>query len=247
VGRVDHQFDVQPVVAQHVGSSVAVLRTADKCGGVGEGHGLSAGFGHQRGTVAAIGGDIGMGGTRQRNGAVEEVCRPGDGLRPALRVVALAFGGAGQGIGAVERVIERPPSRVGGVQGKARVHHRHDKLGPGDAGDFGVHVFRADGEVRAFGDQVADLFQEGAVGLPVERLATAGGNPVVDLCLQRVPLFQQAQVFGNEVAQHGGIAAPEGLGGQIQAGQDAVLHQIGENGCDLKPGAFDIVGHVMSP
>ena len=62
---------------------------------------------------------------------------------PRSRIVAAALLGAvrlGDGVGAVERVVERAPARIGGVQRIARIHHRHDQLRPGDHGDLGIDI-----------------------------------------------------------------------------------------------------------
>lgn len=64
-------------------------------------------------------------------GFVEEVAGPGDDLVAADLVVAAGLLGAaffGDGVGAVQRIVERTPAGVGGVEGEAGVEDRHDEL-----------------------------------------------------------------------------------------------------------------------
>ena len=107
--------------------------------------------------------------------AWSRICaRLGDDARAADRVVAGAARRAavlGDGVGAVQRVVQAAPARVRGIQRIARVGHRHDELRAGDAGDLGIDVVRADREVRRLWLQIADAAQEfrigaGSIGLP---------------------------------------------------------------------------------
>ena len=115
-------------------------------------------------------------------------------LAPRFGIVALAALGAvglGDGVGAVERVVERAPARIGGVERIARVHHRHDELRPGDDGDLGIDILGRDAEGRAFRQEIADLLQESLVGVEIGRRAIVA-MPVVDLVLQRLALCRAA-------------------------------------------------------
>jgi hypothetical protein len=98
--------------------------------------------------------------------AVEHVACVGDDPGAAHRVVAAALLGAvglGQHVGAVERVVQAAPARVGGVQRIARVGDRHHQLRAGLQREFGVDVLRRHLHRAGVGHQVADLVQELAV------------------------------------------------------------------------------------
>ena len=78
----------------------------------------------------------------------------------ALGVIALAFFAAvffRDGIGAVQRVIQRAPARIGGVERVTRVEHRHHQLRTGLHGEFGIHILSGDAGLLRVLCQVADL------------------------------------------------------------------------------------------
>ena len=199
-GRVDLDLEVDAVVLQQHG---------DRCAGVALealqlGRVLQAGGAailqrnDQLAAFDAIAGGIDVRAGFQRCSFVEEIARIGDDLVAADLVVARPLGGAvrfGDGVGAVERVIQRAPAGVGGVQGEARVHDRHHQLRAGHAGDFFVDVLGGGLEVFGFRQQVADFLKEGLVRHGVMGLAGAGLVPGVDLGLQLVALGQQGAVL----------------------------------------------------
>ena len=102
--------------------------------------------------------------------------------------VAAALGAAllGNDIGAVQGIVEAAPACVGRIERIARVHHGDYQLRPGERGYLLVYICSADLEVRALGQQVADLLQEGLVGGGVIARAGMGAVPVVDGGLQAV-------------------------------------------------------------
>jgi hypothetical protein len=98
-------------------------------------------------------------------------------------------------IGAVQRVIQRAPAGIGGVQREPRVEDRHHQLRAGRRGDLVVDTRGGDGEIGGFGQQVTDFGEELAVRLGVERLDDVMAVPLVDLCLQLIAAFQQLLVL----------------------------------------------------
>ncbi|KAG1173677.1 hypothetical protein G6F35_016731 [Rhizopus arrhizus] len=78
----------------------------------------------------------------KRSGGIQESAGARDDGGAAVGVVALAGVArrGGNGVGAVERVVQAAPARVGGVQRVARIRHRHDQLRAGLLRDFGVDV-----------------------------------------------------------------------------------------------------------
>ena len=137
------------------------------------------------------------GAARQRGRAVEHVAGVGDDLVAADLVVptcadGLFLGaiGFGDDIGAVQRVVEGAPARVGGVEREARVQDRNHQLRPGSRGDLVVHIGGGDGEIFGLGDQVPDLGEELPVRRLVQRLDGTLPVPAIDLSLQVVPTVE---------------------------------------------------------
>ena len=133
----------------------------------------------------------------ERHRLVEERPRPGDHRGAAHRVVGAAARtalGLRDRVGAVERVVERAPARVGRVQRVARVRHRHHELRPADLGDLGVDAGRRHREVRPLRHQIADLGEKGPGGGDVAR-APFARVPGVDLRLHPVARREQRPVL----------------------------------------------------
>ena len=148
---------------------------------------------------------------RERHGGIEERLGLGDHLVAARLVVALAAFGriVRDRVGAVEGVVERAPARVCRVQCIARIGERHDQLRAADLADFLVDIGGLDLLGRRLRDEIADLLQEGGIGVEVERLALVGTVPVVDLGLQRVAESQQRTVLRPQVPDDGRNPGPE--------------------------------------
>src|SRR5690606_33354957 len=156
-------------------------------------------------------GGIGVRAVFQRSGFIEEGACVGNDLGAANFVVTRTLAGAaffGDGVGAVERVIQRAPAGVGGVQGEARVHDRHHQLRAGHAGDFFVDVLGGGLEVFGFGQQVADFLEKSLVGSGVVGLTGTSLVPGIDLCLQLVTLGQQRAVLRRQVMDDAVGAGP---------------------------------------
>ena len=61
---------------------------------------------------------------------------------PRAGIIAARLRRAGQRVGAVERIVEAAPARIGGVEQEARVEHRHDQLRPRQPRDLVVDIRR---------------------------------------------------------------------------------------------------------
>ena len=84
-------------------------------------------------------------------GLIQEFVRLADDALAARRVVAAALLGAAvlrDHVGAIQRVVEAAPARVGRVQCVARIVDRHDELRSGHLGDLRIDVGRRDLERR---------------------------------------------------------------------------------------------------
>ena len=119
----------------------------------------------------------------------------------------------GNRIGAVERIVEAAPARVGSVQRVARIHHRHDELRAGDLGDLRIDVRGRDREVGSLRQQVSDPLQEGLVFGEIEVPPAPFAVPAIDLRLQAVALGQKRPVLGREVVGDAVQPRPEHLSG----------------------------------
>jgi hypothetical protein len=97
----------------------------------------------------------------QGRGIIQKRLGPGDHLRAALHIIAALGCLAGDRIGAIERVIQAAPARIGGIEQEARVEHRHDQLRPGGLRQFRVNIGRIDRKGGGLLDQIADRAQKG--------------------------------------------------------------------------------------
>ncbi|MNZ91640.1 hypothetical protein D3C78_1106320 [compost metagenome] len=241
---------MQAVVLQQHGARLGrVTLEGDELGGV-----LQAGLGtigqaHYKISASHyITGGIGVGTAFQRGGLVEEAARVGDDLVAADLVVALALLGAvlfADHVGAVERVVQRAPAGVGGVQGEAGVHHRHYQLRAGHAGDLVIDVLGDGLEVGGFRQQVADFLEEGLVGHGVMRLAGTSLVPGVDPGLELVTLGEQRLVLRCEVVDHGLHAGPERVGGYAGSGNGFVVHEVEQHLGDLQATDLNALSHCL--
>ena len=103
-----------------------------------------------------------------------------------------------EGIGAVEGIVEAAPARIGGVEQEAGIEDRHHQLRPRHGSDLGIDILGADGEVAGFGDEVADILEEAAIGRGIVRLARALDMPRVDLGLQILAFGEQRGIARGE-------------------------------------------------
>ena len=142
VPGVDRQLDVQAVAAQqHRLRHAGIAAVADELARVGQPDGPVTRLRGQCPAVDAVVRDVGVGGALEREVRVEQPVRLRDHLRTAPLVVA-----AGelvlqrQGVRPVERVEQRPPAGVRGVQRVPRDRRRHHELRARHLGDLPVHA-----------------------------------------------------------------------------------------------------------
>ena len=247
---VDLDFEVQAIVLQQHGLRCGGFTLeAHELGGVLQAGSAAVLQGHLQLTAddaVAAGVDVRAGG--QRCGFVQEGAGEGDDLVAANLVVALALLGAAflaDGVGAIERVVQRAPAGVGGVQGEARVHDRHHQLRAGHGGDFFVDVGGGHLEVGGFGQEITDFLQERLVGDRVVGLTLARLMPGVDLRLQRVALGQQGAVLRRQVVDAARGAGPEGIGADAGAGNGFVVHEVEQDFGDLQATDLNALSHHL--
>ncbi len=183
----------------------------------------------------------------ERHRFVEKDLGPGDHLGAARRVIAAARRQRPQRVGAVERIIEAPPARIGGVEQEACVQHRHDQLRPGEPRDLVVDAIGGNGEGGGFGNEIADLAQEGLIGSALDRLPGARLMPGVDPGLEVIALREQRGILGREAGEEGGGALPERLRFDAGAGQHLPLDEVRQRCRDAKSRPVDPVRHAASP
>ena len=183
----------------------------------------------------------------QREVLVEEGAAAGDDLVAADLVVVVAGGEvalARDDVGAVERVVERAPAGVGGVGGEAGVEQRHHELRAGDAGHLVVDVGGGHRDLGGLVEQVADLAQEGGVGL------AASGVPGCSRCqssmrrLQLVAAGEQLAVARRQVVDDRGGARPEGLGVDARSRAAPPRRRSGGGCRDVEPADLHALVHA---
>ena len=154
-----------------------------------------------------------MAAARQGSGLVQHLAGMRHHLGAARLVVAARAAGAvllGDGVGAVERVVEAAPAGIGGIERIAGIGDRHHELRTGDAGDLVVHVLRLDRKILRLGQHIADIAQELLVLGLVEGLARQAAVILVDLALDLVADGEQLPVARREVPHEPGQSLPEG-------------------------------------
>ena len=248
-GGIDQNFDLQPVVFQHnLQRAQGVFKIADKLRRI-----LQPGpVGQQHAILDLQRADIRPGPARQGHRLVEEAAPPGDHPRAALGVIALALGQVPQRIGAVQRIVQRPPPRISGVQRKARIGDRHHQLRPRHRGNLGIYPLGLDGKIRPLGQQIADLLQKRPIGCRIMRLTAPRPVPVVDLPLNPLAGLQQGAVLGPELCHHLRQTRPEGVRLHTCARKNLLLHEINQFSGDLKtvpvvPSAHSRSCHPRNP
>ncbi len=114
-------------------------------------------------------------------------------------------------------------------------------------GDFLVHIGGTHFEILAFGQQIADLFEEFLVLLKVDLGALLLHVKDVDHFLHLVALGEQHLVARHQVRQDVLHLRPEMIRLHTGAGSDLVGYQVMEFGGNLKATFFDSIGHVLLP
>jgi len=228
---IEHDLEMQPVVLQQQGAGgLGLAAVAQQLAGVAQAGVRAVVERHlQLAALHAVAARVFVRLDRQRRRLVEEVACKLDHARAAQRVVAapaLAAAGLRNGVGAVERVVERAPARVGGVERVARVQDRHHQLRPGLQGQFGVHIGGAGAHAHRRRHQVADALEELAVGGQVGDGAGVRAVPAVQLGLQAIALGQQGGVFGRQIGDDGIEPGPEGRRIDAGAGQHLLVDKF---------------------
>ncbi len=173
----------------------------------------------------------------ERRGLVEKIAGKGDhGGAPAGIVGGGDFTAVlgGDGVGAVERIVEAAPAGVRGVEGITGVVDGHHQLRPGDGGDLRIDALGLDLEIIALRQEVADLLQKTAVGGGFVRLAGAGAVPRVDFSLQFIAPGQELAQAGAEFSHHPFECRPERGGCDARAGGGTLFDEVAEHGRDLQ-------------
>ena len=247
-GRVDLDLEVQAVVLQQHGARRGGLALeADEFLRLRQGSLYTAAQGNlQLAGDHGIGADVGVRALGQRRGLVEEGAGEGDHLGAAHFVVARPLAGAtlfADRIGAVQGVVQRSPAGIGGVQCVAGVHHRHHQLRAGLGGDLAVDIGGGRLDLLRLRQQIADGFEEGAVGAHVGDRAGMGAMPGIQLALQAITLGQQGAVARCQVMYQRIETAPEGRRLDTAAGQHFAFDELLELGGYLQALTLHAFGH----
>jgi hypothetical protein len=234
MGAVEVQLNVQAVMAEeNRGGCGRLAVPADEgerirrrgAGAVGQGD-------RKRAAVDGVAGGVAMAAGEQGNGLVQERARVGDDAGPADGIEGVAGGGAVggvDGVGAIEGVVETAPAGVGGVERVAGVHHGHDELRAGDAGDLVIGVGCGNLKRRGRGHEVADAREKVFVVIAGEGGGGIGRVPSVDLGLKIIAAGEQGAVARGELGDELAEGRPERLGGDAGAGQDLAGGELGED------------------
>ena len=244
MGAVDQELDPEPVVLEEQrGRVVWCAAVAVEGGGVTQaGAGAVGALGDERprGRVDGVAHDVGVRAVLERHDVVEEGARPGDDAGAAGRVVRTGLGQVAHGVGAVERVVQRTPPRVGRVDGVAGVRRRHDELRSRERGDLGVHAGRVDLERLPARHQVADRLEERPVGGGVVGLGGVGAVPLVDLRLQPIAHGQHVAMSGRERPHQLGQPVPDLVGGDARPRYELGGHELVEGRVDSQAAHLDV-------
>src|SRR5690554_494424 len=245
---IDLDLEVQTVVPQQNGAGLSgITLVADELLRLGQ-TGLAAVLEAdlQLAIDDGIGCRIAVGTFGQGRCLIKECAGIGNYLVAPYLVVARALLGATfftDGVGAVQSIVQRPPTGVGGVEREAGVHDRHHQLGTGHGGDLFVHVLGGNLEVGRFRQQIADLLQEGLVGSGIMGLAGALLVPCVDLSLEVVTFFQQCAVFRCQIVNQRVHTVPEGGDVNASTGNGLLIDEVIKNPGNLEITNLDAITH----
>ena len=227
---IEHDLDMQAIVLEQAGLVVPAhaLRRIGKRDAVI----LDVG---QFGPLLAI---------SQRHGLVHEGLCLGDHCRAAILVISAGPRRRGvERIGAVKRIVEAAPARIGRVEQEARVEDRHHKLRPCHRRDLWIDILGPDGEPARLGHEIADLFEKGAIGARIMRLACSPGVPCIDLGLKILALLQQGAVAGRKLAEQIGETCPEFIRIAAKRRDDFGFDKGSQSRIDFDPCARHVICH----
>ena len=192
--------------------------------------------------------DVLMRGARQRGDPVQKRAPPCDDFSATRGIVGSGAGvGRRQGVGSIERVIERAPTGIGGVQRIARVGDRHDQLRTGLGRYFRVDVGCADFELGGLGREIANRGQKCFIACRVKILAATIAMPGVDLRLQSVAPRQQSTIARSEIGQKFFQIRPEGFWIEAEPGQNLRFNEAMQDRGDFNSALAVILGHGRPP
>ena len=143
----------------------------------------------------------------------------------------------------VKRIIKAAPTRIGGVDGKARIFHRHDQLRAGDFGNLIIDILRVDCKIRTFRHQIADFFEKRLISGRIMRLALACLMPIVDLHLQGIALCQQCLIGIAMRVQHLGHGGPKAICRDIRAFNGFISDKIRQLAVNLQTRNLNACAH----
>ena len=187
----------------------------------------------------AIADRLGMTALSQRRRLIQKSAGAGDDAGAALDVIAARLRRLAQRIGAVKRVVQAAPARIGGVQQITGVGQGHDQLRPGQGRDLGVNVRRLSPHAVALWLDIADLAQIGLIGRLI-RLARIGAVPVIQLALQLVAAFQKIAVAAAKLSQQSLDTGPEGVSADARIRRRLIANEGVKLGGDLQAAVADI-------
>ena len=247
-GRIDLDLEVQAVVLeQYTLGLISLAGVADQLGSVLEPGASAVLQGYRQFAVLDDVADRVLVGTfGQRCCLIKEGAGKGDHLVATDLVVAGALGGAvgfGDGIGAVESIVERTPARIRGIQRETGIHDRHDQLRTSHGGDLFIDIAGGGLEVVRLGQQIADFLQERLVGCCIVGLAGTLLMPGVNLCLQVVTLGEQGLVLRCQIIDQGFETGPEGRGVDAGAGYGLLIDEVVKNLGNLEAADLDAFSH----
>ena len=245
--RVEHQVEMQAVAdEQHMTHTALAVLGGGEPGErrrVGQADRAVRRVGGQPVGRRAVGGDVGVAPALEREQLVEQLVGGLDDLGAALLVVTLReLVVLGERVGAVERVEQRAPPGVGGVEREAGVRGRHHQLRAGDLGDLRVDPVDVDRrDARRLRCQVAEIGQQLLVVVPGARAVL--GVPGVDLGLESVAFGQRRRDPRREPLLQAGQDRPELLAGELDLRKQLVLDERSQVLVDLQPGPLGRLGH----
>ncbi len=223
--RIDHQFDMQPMMAQQdiVPRPPSELRSVPQ----------------NRHTTRPLR----PASLRQRHRPVEKSLRPSNHLCPTRRIITLARRRARDRIRPIKRVIKAPPPRIGGIQQEARIQDRNDQLRPRQRRQLLIHPARPDRKGRWFRHQIADLRQESPIRLRIEGPPSTRPMPIIDLHLQRIAFVQQSGITRRKALENRRRPGPERLRRSPRPRQDVPIDKARKLGGNHKARFFDHAVH----
>ena len=110
---------------------------------------------------------------------------------------------------AVERIIERAPPGIGGIERIAGVRQRHNQLWAGDVRDLVIYIQGTNCEVRWLRRQISDVAQKFFILGDIKRPTPLSAVKVVDTRLQHVTEVEQLAIARSEVAYDRAKPVPE--------------------------------------